>query len=208
VGGWSSETLTEDLDLSIRLRLNGWRYLYDDSVLCPGEVPTSFPVLRLQQFRWASGYAGCLKKHLRSLVGTKQMSSIQKAEALIYLTEYLASPLIAAGVILAILYCMVFPVDFIVNGFRSNVLAAFTVLMSALIYTAPLASFAVAAYRSTNGWLHRAKRFVDLIYLGVLSVAIFITSTRAVLAGFLNRATYFHRTPKRGTVAQPRRTRR
>lgn len=204
VGGWSSDTLAEDLDLSIRLRLNGWRYVYDDSVVCSGEVPTSFPILRHQQFRWASGFSGCLKKHLRSLVGTNRMSLMQKAEALIYLTEYVASPLIAAGVVLAILYCIVFPADFILNGFRSNVLAALTVLMSALIYTAPLALFTVAAFRSTDGWLRRGKRFLDLVYLGILSVAIFLTSTRAVLAGFLNKATYFYRTPKRGDAAQSR----
>jgi len=201
VGGWSSETLAEDLDLSIRLRLSGWRYVYDDSNVCPGEVPTSLSVLQQQQFRWASGFSGCLKKHLRSLLGTNQMSLLQKAEALVYLTEYVASPLIAAGVVLAILYCIVFPADFILNGFRRNVLAAFAVLMSALIYTAPLALFAVAALRSTEGWLRRGKRFVDLVYLGILSVAIFLTSTRAVLAGFLNKATYFYRTPKRGDAA-------
>lgn len=204
VGGWNSQTLAEDLDLSIRLRLNGWRYIYDQSVTCPGEVPTSFLILRQQQFRWASGFSGCLRKYLRSLVGTKQMAPLQKAEAVIYLTGYAASPLIAAGVLLAILYCLVFPPDFILNGFRSNVFAAFTVLMSALIYTAPIALYTVAVYRSTNGWLRRLTRFVDLIYLGVLSVGIFLTSARAVLDGFLNKATYFYRTPKQGHATRSR----
>jgi len=203
VGGWNSETLAEDLDLSIRLRLNGWRYVYDASVACPGEAPTSFQILRQQQFRWASGFAGCLKKHLASLVTTRQMSLIQKAEALVYLTGYVASPLIAIGAILAVLYCLVFPLEFILNGFRHNALAAFTVLMSGLIYTAPLAMFAVAVYRSTGKWSRRGKRVVDLMYLGALSVGIFLTSARAVLNGFLNRATYFYRTPKQGDAAQP-----
>jgi len=204
VGGWNSQTLAEDLDLSIRLRLSGWRYVYDVGVAVPGEAPTSFPILRQQQFRWASGFAGCLKKYLRSLVTTRQMSRMQKAEAVVYLTSYVASPLIAIGVLLAVLYCLVFPLDFIVNGFRQNALAAFTLLTSALIYTAPVALFAVAVYRSTDGWFRRAKRVVDLIYLGALSVAIFLTSARAVLDGFLDRATYFYRTPKRGDAARQR----
>jgi cellulose synthase/poly-beta-1,6-N-acetylglucosamine synthase-like glycosyltransferase len=164
-------------------------------------VPASFSILRQQQFRWASGFAGCLKKYLRSLVTTKQMSFVQKAEAVVYLTDYFASPLIAVGVLLAILYCLVFPLDFILNGYRSDALVAFTVLMSALIYTAPLALFIVAAFRSTNGLLRRVGRLVDLVYLGVLSVAIFLTSARAVLNGFLNRAVYFYRTPKDGDAA-------
>jgi len=204
VGGWNSQTLAEDLDLSIRLRLSGWRYVYDASVACPGEAPTSFQILRQQQFRWASGFAGCLKKHLPSLVATRRMSLIQKAEALVYLTGYVASPLIAIGVLLAVLYCLVFPLEFILNGFRHNALAAFTVLTSGLIYTAPLAMFAVAVYRSTAEWSRRVKRVVDLIYLGALSVGIFLTSLRAVLNGFLNRATYFYRTPKRGDAVRPR----
>lgn len=202
VGGWNSETLAEDLDLSIRLRLSGWRHIYDVTVACPGEAPTSFQVLRQQQFRWANGFAGCLKKHFRSLVTTRQMSPMQKAEAVVYLAGYAASPLIAIGVVLAVLYCIVFPLNFIASGFLRNALAAFTVLTSSLIYTAPLALFAVAVFRSTSGWSRRAKRVVDLIYLGVLSVGIFLTSARAVLDGFLNKATYFYRTPKRGDVEQ------
>jgi len=203
VGGWTSQTLAEDLDLSIRLRLNGWQYVYNESVPCPGEAPISFQILQRQQFRWASGFAGCLKKHLRSLLTTKEMSPIQKTEAVIYLTGYAASPLIAIGVLLAVLYCLVFPLDFILNGFRYNVLAAFTVLMSALIYTAPVALFTLATVRSTNQWFERAKRFLDLIYLGVLSVGIFLTTARAVIDGLLDKATYFYRTPKRGGAVQP-----
>jgi len=200
VGGWSSDTLAEDLDLSIRLRLRGWRWVYDRSIECPGELPASFTVLRRQQFRWASGFAGCLSKHLRNLVTTNRMSLMQKAEAMIYLSGYVASPLIAISVVLAILYCLVFPLDFVLNGFWHNVLSAFIVVMSAPIYTAPLAMFTVAVYRSTNGWPHRIRRVSDLFYLGVLSVGIFLTSARAVVSGFLNRATYFYRTPKRGYV--------
>ena len=200
VGGWSSQTLAEDLDLSIRLRLRGWRWVYDRSVVSQGELPASFTILRQQQFRWASGFAGCLSKHIRSLMTTDQMSLLQKVEALIYLSSYAASPLIAIGVVLAVLYCLVFPQDFILNGFWHNALAASTVVMSALVYTAPLAMFSVTVYRSTNGWSRRVGRVLDLIYLGALSVGIFLTSARAVVNGFLNRATYFHETPKRGST--------
>jgi len=129
------------------------------------------------------------------------MSLMQKVEAMIYLSGYAASPLIAIGVVLAILYCLVFPLDFVLNGFWHNGLAAFTVVMSALIYTAPLAMFTAAVHRSTNSWPEKMRRVTDLLCLGVLSVGIFLTSARAVVSGFLNRATYFYRTPKRGSVA-------
>ena len=79
-----------------------------------------------------------------------------------------------------------------------SALAVFTVIMSVFIYTAPLAMFTVAVYRSTKVWSHRIGRVLDLVYLGTLSVGIFLTSARAVAEGLLNRATYFYRTPKRG----------
>jgi cellulose synthase/poly-beta-1,6-N-acetylglucosamine synthase-like glycosyltransferase len=199
-GGWSSQTLAEDLDLSIRLRLRGWRWVYDNSVECPGELPSSFAILRQQQFRWASGFAGCLAKHLRSLAETDYMSLVQKGEALVYLSEYVASPLIAAGVVTAVLYILVFPLHFILYAPFHSPLAAFSAVMSGVIYTAPLAMFSVAVYRTTNSWPGRIGRVLDLICLGVLSVGIFFTSARAVVQGFLNRATYFHMTPKNGGV--------
>ncbi|MBS7629475.1 glycosyltransferase, partial [Candidatus Bathyarchaeota archaeon] len=55
VGGWASDTLTEDLDLSIRLQLKGWRYIYLPDLTCPGEIPPTFNLLRRQQYRWAKG---------------------------------------------------------------------------------------------------------------------------------------------------------
>jgi len=204
VEGWASETLAEDLDMSVRLRLQGWHYIYDHSVACPGEAPTEFSVLQQQQFRWASGFTGCFRKHAKDILSTDRMSVLQKAEAMTYLTGYVASPLIAAGVVLAVLYCLVFPVDFIMSGFLHNAFAAFTLTMSALIYTAPVALFAVAVLRSTYGLAHRIARMVDFVYLGFLSVAIFLTSARAVMAGLLDRATYFYRTPKRGDPAVKR----
>ena len=62
-GGWSADTLAEDLDLSIRLHLKGWKYIYVPTVVCPGEIPPSFDNLRHQQYRWAKGYSECLRKH-------------------------------------------------------------------------------------------------------------------------------------------------
>ena len=87
---------------------------------------------------------------------------LQKLESLVYLSGYVASPLIAAGVVLAILYCFVFPLDFILNGFWHNALAGFTVVASAIIYTAPLAMFTLAVHRATNDWPHRMRRVLDL----------------------------------------------
>src|SRR5690606_957995 len=54
-GGWSPRTLTEDLDLSIRAQLRGWRFFYDPDVDCPAELPAALPHFKSQQRRWNKG---------------------------------------------------------------------------------------------------------------------------------------------------------
>ena len=61
-GGWQGDTLTEDLDLSLRARLRGWRAAYLLDLEVPGSLPTSVPAWRAQQFRWTKGFAQCALK--------------------------------------------------------------------------------------------------------------------------------------------------
>ncbi len=64
VGGWSGDTLTEDLDLSIRCVLNGWRSAFVGDVVALGELPETAAAWRAQQARWTKGHAQCAKKLL------------------------------------------------------------------------------------------------------------------------------------------------
>lgn len=61
-GGWSADTLTEDLDLSIRAQLKGWRIIYDGSVICPAELPANLASVITQQQRWNKGGAETARK--------------------------------------------------------------------------------------------------------------------------------------------------
>lgn len=64
VGGWSGDTLTEDLDLSIRCVLKGWRSAFVGDCVAPGELPETAAAWRSQQARWTKGHAQCAKKLL------------------------------------------------------------------------------------------------------------------------------------------------
>ena len=64
-GGWSADTLTEDLDLSYRAQLRGWEFLYLEDVEAPAELPVLMPAIKSQQFRWNKGAAECARKHAR-----------------------------------------------------------------------------------------------------------------------------------------------
>ena len=67
-GGWKYDTLTEDLDLSYRAQLRGWKFEYIEHVKVPAELPVNLPALKLQQHRWNKGAAESTRKLLWSFL--------------------------------------------------------------------------------------------------------------------------------------------
>jgi cellulose synthase/poly-beta-1,6-N-acetylglucosamine synthase-like glycosyltransferase len=84
-GNWQSDTLTEDLDLSYRAQLKGWKFLYLEHVESPAELPVTINALKTQQFRWTKGAAECVKKNLPSVLSSKHTSSTTKVHAIFHL---------------------------------------------------------------------------------------------------------------------------
>lgn len=117
VGGWNPDTVTEDLDLSIRLHLKGWRYIYVPTVACPGEIPRSFDGLKLQQFRWARGFSECLRRYAGAILRSEKLSFFQKSEAIMHLGTYFMSPLTIIGIVVGLLYYSIFPPSFWLVGY-------------------------------------------------------------------------------------------
>lgn len=101
VGGWQADTLAEDLDVSYRMQLEGYRVLYVRDVCAPAEVPPSISGFKRQQARWACGSVQVAKKHLVKILLRKDLSLKQKFEAFTHLTYYFVHPLILAAFILA-----------------------------------------------------------------------------------------------------------
>ena len=84
-GNWQSDTLTEDLDLSYRAQLKGWKFLYLEHVESPAELPVTMNALKTQQFRWTKGAAECVKKNLTSVLSSKHTSNTTKVHAIFHL---------------------------------------------------------------------------------------------------------------------------
>ena len=63
-GGWQHDTLTEDLDLSYRAQLRGWKFVYRADVVAPSELPEDVSAFRAQQYRWAKGTVQTARKLL------------------------------------------------------------------------------------------------------------------------------------------------
>ncbi len=97
-GGWQADTLTEDMDLSMRAQLAGWRFVYLPEVVCPSELPFLVEGFRRQQFRWAKGSTQAAGKLLGQL-WLARLPFMVKFEATMQLAAYLVHPflLIAAG---------------------------------------------------------------------------------------------------------------
>jgi len=92
VGGWQADTMTEDMDLSYRAQLAGWRALYLPDVDAPAELPPQMEAFKRQQARWAQGSVQCLRK-LGLRVIRSRLSVPQKVMALLHMSSYLAQPL-------------------------------------------------------------------------------------------------------------------
>jgi cellulose synthase/poly-beta-1,6-N-acetylglucosamine synthase-like glycosyltransferase len=90
VGGWSYDTLSEDLDLSYHMQIKGWRSLYLRDLTVKGEIPATMAAFRTQQARWARGSVQCAKK-LLGQVWRSQRSLVEKVQAHLHLTYYTVS---------------------------------------------------------------------------------------------------------------------
>ncbi len=200
-GGWNSDTLAEDLDLSIRLHLKGWRYIYVPTVVCPGEIPPSFDNLRLQQFRWAKGFSECLRKYGGAIARSNRLNFFQKLEALLHLGTYFMCPLTIIGIVVGLLYYSIFPPSFWLMGFWRYEVALLTFLLSLVIYSAPLIASGVTLSEFSQLGMTKLRRLLHLGYLGALVYGLLLSNTRAVIEGLFSRTSYFYRTPKLGLMS-------
>jgi cellulose synthase/poly-beta-1,6-N-acetylglucosamine synthase-like glycosyltransferase len=99
-GGWTHDTLTEDLDLSYRAQLRGWRIVYRPDLVCPAELPVLITGFKSQQRRWAKGSIQTALKLLPALARAP-LSPWVKYQAFIHLTYYTIHPALLVGVLLS-----------------------------------------------------------------------------------------------------------
>ena len=94
-GGWSHDTLTEDLDLSYRSQLAGWRFVFDPTVVVPAELPARMSAFRSQQHRWAKGALQTARKLLPRILRAPLPWRV-RLEAVVHLTANAGYPLLLA----------------------------------------------------------------------------------------------------------------
>ncbi len=192
-GGWQADTLTEDLDLSYRAQMRGWRFVYLPDVVVPAELPWGMRAYKTQQARWAQGSMQTALKVLPELLRGAWPWRI-KLEALAHLTTHLAAPLTLA------LSILVFPAVIVrfQQGWPLLLLADLVFLVAAI---GPLNRYYAETLRE-----RRRRVWPDLLlYMPLvmgLGIGISLNNTRAALVGLLRRRpAEFVRTPKHGAAS-------
>lgn len=181
VGGWQDDTLCEDLDLSYRAQLAGWRGVYLDDVEAPAELPPQLLAFKRQQFRWAKGSVATLRK-LSGPVWASGWPALKRLAAYVHLGGYLIHPLL-------LLLLLVSPILMLMGSQPYWPLAYLS-----LVSVGPPALYALAQRR-----LCRSAWFTHWAYLPLLmllGMGLSLSNTIAACQAMFGRGGTFLRTPK------------
>lgn len=187
-GGWQADTLTEDLDLSYRAQLRGWKLCFAPNVVCPAEVPVTINAFKSQQHRWAKGSIQTAKKNLGQLFRA-DLPLLVKIQAFLHLTHYMVHPMMLLVVLTSIpmLYSQWF--------FDRLALPIMIFTLLCLATFGPTAMYLFSQRILYPDWKSRIKYLPFLMCLGT---GIAVNNTKAVLEALLNIESGFIRTPKYG----------
>ncbi len=182
-GGWQN-TLAEDLDLSFRAQMKGWKFILLDDQLTPGEVPVQMNASRRQQYRWAKGTAQCVRKFFGEVLESR-LKIGTKLQALYQLTRHIVFPL-------SILQLLLLPF-LIAWGFD---LSPTTGIVSQLTL-GPLAYVYATRKMYGKDWRSMLPRYMYLLLFGE---GISLTNSIGFFQGLLGYKGSFERTPKYGIM--------
>jgi cellulose synthase/poly-beta-1,6-N-acetylglucosamine synthase-like glycosyltransferase len=188
VGGWQSDTLTEDLDVSYRAQLAGWKFVYLKDLAAPGELPVDMNAFKSQQHRWTKGSIQTARKLLPAIFRSAYPWKV-KAEAFFHLTNNFSH------VLVMLLALLIVPAIIIREriGWRRLAILDFPLFFGA---TFSFIAFYISSQREIGrDWKQTLRSMPLLLSLGI---GLSLNNVHAVLEALVNRRTGFARTPKFG----------
>jgi len=189
-GGWEADTLTEDLDLSYRAQLKGWKIAFREDIGSPAELPAEMNGLKSQQFRWMKGGAETAKKMLPT-VWNSDIPLLKKIHA--------STHLLSSSVFLCVFIMGVFsvPILYFINplGIDSKYFGVFLLSLVSIIFVYYIANVDQEWKEGNKLWLIVKFIFIFPIFLA-LSMGLSLHNSVAVIQGYLGRKSAFIRTPK------------
>ncbi|HJK91446.1 MAG TPA: glycosyltransferase family 2 protein [Polyangiaceae bacterium LLY-WYZ-15_(1-7)] len=190
-GGWEHDTVTEDMDLSFRAQLKGWRFVYVPDALAPAELPCEMNSFKTQQFRWAKGSAQTTKKLLWTVLKADIPFKV-KLEVIFHLTNNFAY------LFLVVLALLQLP-NMLLRRHMDN---PELLLLDVPLFAATCGSicvFYLVTHRALYGNLWDAVKRLPLMM--ALGIGLSVNNARAVLEGLFGKDLEFVRTPKHGVAS-------
>jgi len=186
-GNWQSDTLTEDLDLSYRAQLRGWKFKFLRDVTSPAELPAEINALKSQQFRWTKGAIETARK-LLPMVWKANIPFRIKFHSTFHLTSNIVFPFIVLASILNV------PLTFIKHAGMHDVYFDF---MSIFVF-AFVGSFLFYFYAQKDVYADWRRRIFLFPLFMAGSMGLAVNNSKAVIEGLFKRKSEFVRTPKYG----------
>lgn len=193
-GGWRWDTLVEDMDLSYSAQLRGWRIVYDQDIVTPGELPESISAFLRQQHRWTMGHAQVCRKHIGAVLRADWPLS-KKAESVIQLFRWATYPFLLAMAVLMMPALIANP-----QLRQMSPLESVLGLMLFLIASGGATLF----YISGQMALHPRTWWWKVLYLPTLvsmSIALAPNCCLAAFRGLIGQKEPFRKTPRVGQKA-------
>lgn len=191
-GGWRSDTLTEDFDLSIRAQLGGWKFVFLSGYDVPTELPNAIGAFKSQQYRWSKGAMQTATKLLPTVLRSDLPLRVKAASLFHFLNKTVSLALL----LLAVLLIPALHVR-LESGLTKLLLVDLPIFIAA---TGSMSLFYSLAYRAGQ----RRKSWKDALLLPALTslgVALAVNNSRAILSAIFGKRSSFVRTPKSGSTA-------
>ncbi len=197
-GGWKQDTLTEDLDLSYRAQLKGWKFVYLPEMTSPAELPPDMKAFKAQQFRWTKGGTQNAINLLPKVLLSKMPLKV-KVEAFFQLTAF------CLHIFMFALVLLMFPAMFL-KCLPIETGGMWRVLVDMGIFS--LATMSVTAFYCTGqmalggNWYNPIKYGPVMMAIGV---GLCVSNTKAIIEALFGRESGFVRTPKYGEKTSSKR---
>jgi len=191
-GGWHTATLVEDLDLSYRAQMKGWKCVFLPDIVVDAELPAQMNAAKRQQFRWAKGSIQCAIKLLFDITIKRKVAVEAKIQAFIQLTRHIVFPLMLIQ-FLALPILLAGQVNLYVVSFLPAITLATYLAMG------PGAYIMIMQGMYPKSWKSKAKILPALL---IYNAGLSVNNTVAVFDAVLGKKNEFLRTPKYGIITK------
>lgn len=185
-GGWQYDTITEDLDLSYRAQINGWKFIYLRDLSVPAELPGEMNAFKTQQHRWAKGSIQVARKQLKAVIKSEQAWRV-KIEAILHLTNNFAYVLLA---VMSLLMPLAIRIR-IQHEWHEVLYLDLPVFIGATLSI--FVFYFISQAQTQTGLIRKCLEIPMAMAIGI---GLAVNNTRAVLEACVGHQSPFARTPK------------